>query len=406
MCLICPLTYCAPGTTFLADRSIIKESSFVSSIASSRSARCLSATHSQSDGAWSDNNTIERWPVDSNNMSDQPLTATQNSPPGVRPPKIKDAEPDGTPPSPKASTTDAMTTWEEELLAAAEGRITLEEDIEPEDAGAFQGPTFGRAQQGPRKRVQRTASIKYTPTEKYWLNRTYRAYRAQQAAQKEAKSKKVAYHIPADGLLTHNNMMDSFNDRFAGKYIDGLGPRPPRERHAFSLWSAKNMREDDEHMKGQLPDYWRFDRKQKPAAISLEEHTTDKWDCDEYLGVTKPDTLADIPQRSGKRKLSNTKQDMEQSKSKNPKLDPTAACKAGDARPGTNALNYLQAPRSMSRRRNSAPALGSIFDADHPCQRRHEFRYSLSKNEARVAWQDEVQKAIILAVEKAIRAVR
>jgi hypothetical protein len=179
---------------------------------------------------------------------------------------------------------------------------------EPEDdtEDLKTAPKAGKGRKKPRS--VRTISIKYTPAEKYWLNRTYRAYRVQQAAQKRAKVNKTTFTPPPEGLMTHASMMDAFNARFHGKYVDGVThPRPARERHAFGLWSAKNMSAEDKDMKGALPDYWVREAKTKPVGISLAETTTDDWDTDEYLGVTANAPFeGETSQKSRKRKASST----------------------------------------------------------------------------------------------------
>ena len=301
--------------------------------------------------------------------------------------------------------------WEEDLLAAAEGRGPLKEDYGHEDKSHKPGPAKSTSLQSispatTRTRVQRTASIKYTPTEKYWLNRTYRAYRAQQAAQKDAKSKKMTYHAPPEGLLTHGNMMDSFNDRFAGKLVDSMGPRPSRERHAFGLWSAKNMREDDESMKGNLPDYWRMERKQRPGGISLEESITDTWDCDEYLGVEAGPWGEVVPQSSSK-KRKNITFDASEGLQAPKKLrfesteDVEEQAKVKDA-----ANSRLEAYESTKpQRRYSDPVSSLVLATGHLRQSQGDIEYSWLQAQDRLELMNDIKKMIKSEVENALKAI-
>jgi hypothetical protein len=211
--------------------------------------------------------------------------------------------------------------WEDDLLAAAEGRGTLPDlddaasgigtpvlasasaSSEPQHStNKLPSPASDKQNQAAEdtapesesKSTSRAVSIKYTSTEKYWMNRKYRVYRIQQSAQKEAKAMAKRFR-PAGGIMTHRSIMDDFNARFAGKYVDGCEePRRTREQHAFGLWSAKYLKAGSEVIKGSIPDYWVLDRKAfKSDGISLDEITTDEWDTDEYLGVTTeaPTTL-------------------------------------------------------------------------------------------------------------------
>lgn len=309
--------------------------------------------------------------------------------------------------------------WEEDLLAAAEGHSELPEPNQENDEQAKnmrittskpddQVLSYVHMPGAPKPRVRnlRTASIKYTPTEKYWLNRTYRLYRTQQGAQKLAKSRKLPYH-PSEGVLTHQNMMDAFNDRFAGKFVDGLGPRPKRERHAFGLWSAKNMREDDEAMKGAVPDYWKMEQKTKPHGIILDEEISRTWDCDQYLGVSaKPNELR--PQQSRKRKanaVEPTQVGMTSKKSRTEVVDASV----GDGRTtGEIQLNVFSEARAQQwpthRRRYSAPSLGNASRSPL-AQVNGDFDYSWSQAKAQLAWQEQLRNAVARGVEMALNAI-
>jgi hypothetical protein len=315
---------------------------------------------------------------------------------------------------------EATSDWEEDLLAAAEGHSELPEpnqhdEVQGEDTlvspenprNQMQSSRNNSSATKPRIKAFRTASIKYTPTEKYWLNRTYRLYRTQQAAQKLAKSRKLPYH-PSEGVLTHQNMMDAFNDRFAGKFVDGLGPRPKRERHAFGLWSAKNMREDDEAMKGAVPNYWKMEQKTKPEGVSLEEDLGSQWDCDKYLGVTaEPEELK--PQQSRKRKAAAIGPlggaDLVK---RSRQADAANGVKDGNAFGEVRSIEVARLPQEQlwtHRRRYSAPSLGGPRLRSHLAQDYGDFHYSWSQAKTQLAWQEELRKAVARGVQAALNTI-
>lgn len=342
-----------------------------------------------------------------------------SNPPGTAP-APDETTPDGTTPSPKqteltavpkqstltgdnADAEDAeadLEPWEEALLAAAEGRGVLPEfdEIfnmieapaqEPASSSPLSSPPPTPPQEDtPKAKAKkatgtpRTVSVKYSPTERYWLNRMYRAYRVQQAAIKAAKANGDKPPKFEGGLLTHPNLMEAFNERFAGKYVDGIPvPRPSREKHSFGLWSNKNCADGDAHMKGTIPDFWQdLEKKMKPEGISLEEELDVDWNTDEYLAIKSepPTPDAPVPQQSSKKRKAAALEHDGPGPSKKTKLaNLKNSNKAFSLDEKLKQFNrtFAQAWGISLHRRNSAPSLSRLLEPNRVREVHGDFFY-------------------------------